>query len=87
MTLCVCCPDLQEFPCLGGHIDDVRGIEFKEGDIVQVLDTEKAEEWLVRKAADHEQVLNKNNNGTSIILNIFTSVQIIDYFVSSPVCV
>ncbi len=33
-----------------------RGITFKKGDVVEVLDMEKTEEWLVRKQADKEAV-------------------------------
>ena len=41
---------------LENYTEDVRGIEFKEGDVVEVLDTEKADEWLVRKQNNKEEV-------------------------------
>ena len=46
----------KEYSCLGDYTDSVRGIEYKKGEVVQVLDTEKDTEWLVRGRDDHEKV-------------------------------
>ncbi len=41
---------------LANYTETVRGIKFKKGDVVEVLDTEKTEEWLVRKQSNKEEV-------------------------------
>ena len=46
----------QAYTLLENYTESVRGITFNKGDVVEVLDTEKTEEWLVRKQNNKEEV-------------------------------
>ena len=46
----------QAYTLLVNYTESVRGIKFNKGDVVEVLDTEKTEEWLVRKQNNKEEV-------------------------------
>ena len=46
----------QAYTLLENYTESVRGIKFNKGDVVEVLDTEKTEEWLVRKQNNKEEV-------------------------------
>lgn len=62
------------YPMLGDHVDSVRGMTFDKGDIVEVLDTEKDDEWLVRKQDEKEKVSTKSIDllkGTVGIINVY----------------
>ena len=46
----------QAYTLLENYTESVRGMKFNKGDVVEVLDTEKTEEWLVRKQNNKEEV-------------------------------
>ena len=46
----------KQYPMLEDYKDDDKGHLFKEGDIVEVLDTENPDKWLVRKASSPDEV-------------------------------
>ena len=46
----------QAYTLLANYTESVRGIKFYKGDVVEVLDTEKTEDWLVRKQNNKEEV-------------------------------
>ena len=41
---------------LGDHNDATRGVTLQKGDVVQVMDTAKDDEWLCRKKDEPEKV-------------------------------
>ena len=45
------------YPMLGDHCDASRGVQLSLGDVVEVLDTDKPDEWLVRKQDAKEKVV------------------------------
>merc|ERR1711988_1592230 len=49
-------PLFKEYPMLGDHNDATRGVSLKKGDVVQVMDTAKEDEWLCRKKDEPEKV-------------------------------
>ena len=46
----------KQYPMLEDYKDDDKDELFKEGEVVEVLDTENPDKWLVRKAAEKDKV-------------------------------
>ena len=46
----------QAYPMLGDYADQDKGVELKAGDVVEVLDSERSDAWLVRKQAQSNKV-------------------------------
>ena len=46
----------KQYPMLEDYKDEDKDALFKKGDIVEVLDTENPEKWLVRKADEKDKV-------------------------------
>ena len=49
-------PLFKEYPLLGDHHDDTRDVTLIKGEIVQVMDMAKEDEWLCRKKEETEIV-------------------------------
>lgn len=45
-----------QYPMLGDYTDKDKGVELLKGNVVEVLDTELTEKWLVRKSDNKEKV-------------------------------
>lgn len=56
---------------LGAYTDGDKKVHLSKGDVVEVLDTEKKTEWLVRKQSEKEKVRLMNIFWKVLTVNIF----------------